>query len=117
MRKWKCTVCGYIHIGDEPPDECPVCGADRSDFVEITGVIEASETAEAEMLGEEPAGIETAGSAPVSVEPNDTAQVTLFDKLTDLMLEKHMHPIAVQLPPTVLSLRLLFSCCWPMFSM
>lgn len=24
--KWKCTVCGYIHEGNEPPDECPMCG-------------------------------------------------------------------------------------------
>lgn len=32
-RKWKCTVCGYIHEGDAPPDFCPVCGSDRSKFV------------------------------------------------------------------------------------
>ena len=24
---WVCPVCGYIHEGEEPPDECPVCGA------------------------------------------------------------------------------------------
>lgn len=24
---WICTVCGYVHQGSEPPDECPVCGA------------------------------------------------------------------------------------------
>ena len=35
MRRWKCTVCGYIHKGDEPPEKCPLCGADRSKFVEI----------------------------------------------------------------------------------
>ena len=22
---WRCTVCGYIHEGDQPPQECPVC--------------------------------------------------------------------------------------------
>jgi rubredoxin len=33
MKKWKCTICGYIHSGEEPPDKCPVCGADRSKFV------------------------------------------------------------------------------------
>jgi NAD(P)H-nitrite reductase large subunit len=26
-RAWRCTVCGYIHHGDSPPDTCPVCGA------------------------------------------------------------------------------------------
>lgn len=35
MKRWQCTVCGYIHEGPEPPDECPVCGADRSAFVEL----------------------------------------------------------------------------------
>lgn len=31
-RTWRCTVCGYIHQGDGPPDCCPVCGAAPSDF-------------------------------------------------------------------------------------
>ena len=26
MKKWRCTVCGYIHQGETPPDVCPVCG-------------------------------------------------------------------------------------------
>ena len=29
---WVCLVCGYVHRGSEPPDECPVCGSPRSDF-------------------------------------------------------------------------------------
>jgi len=29
---WRCTVCGYIHQGAEPPEWCPVCGAARADF-------------------------------------------------------------------------------------
>lgn len=33
MKKWKCSVCGYIHKGDAPPDQCPVCGADKSLFI------------------------------------------------------------------------------------
>ena len=23
--KWKCSKCGYIHVGTEPPEECPSC--------------------------------------------------------------------------------------------
>ena len=23
--KWKCSVCGYIHEGTEPPNKCPAC--------------------------------------------------------------------------------------------
>lgn len=31
-RHWKCRVCGYVHEGPEPPDECPVCGAPKDMF-------------------------------------------------------------------------------------
>jgi uncharacterized membrane protein len=34
-RQWRCTVCGYIHEGVEPPEVCPACGADRSLFVPV----------------------------------------------------------------------------------
>jgi hypothetical protein len=23
--KWICSVCGYVHTGEEPPEKCPVC--------------------------------------------------------------------------------------------
>lgn len=29
---WRCTVCGYIHRGPEPPEQCPVCGVGREAF-------------------------------------------------------------------------------------
>lgn len=29
---WRCTVCGYIHAGTEPPEFCPICGASAADF-------------------------------------------------------------------------------------
>ena len=22
---WVCTICGFVYIGDEPPEKCPVC--------------------------------------------------------------------------------------------
>ncbi len=25
MAKWVCTVCGYVHEGEQPPEKCPVC--------------------------------------------------------------------------------------------
>jgi acyl-CoA dehydrogenase len=25
INAWRCPVCGYVHYGDEPPEECPVC--------------------------------------------------------------------------------------------
>ena len=34
MKKWVCTVCGYIYEGEEPPEKCPVCGVNSDKFVE-----------------------------------------------------------------------------------
>ena len=30
--KWYCTVCGYVHEGDQPPEQCPVCKQPASKF-------------------------------------------------------------------------------------
>ncbi len=32
MKKWRCTVCGYIEEGATPPEVCPVCGVGPEDF-------------------------------------------------------------------------------------
>ena len=32
MKKWVCPVCGYVHEGDTPPEECPVCHVPGSQF-------------------------------------------------------------------------------------
>ena len=34
MKKFICTVCGYVHEGDAAPEKCPVCGAPASKFNE-----------------------------------------------------------------------------------
>jgi len=31
-RTWKCEVCGYIHHGERPPEQCPVCGVGAEMF-------------------------------------------------------------------------------------
>jgi len=36
MKKWRCSVCGYIHEGSEPPERCPMCGAPREKFYLLT---------------------------------------------------------------------------------
>lgn len=37
MSKWRCTVSGYVHEGDEPPEKCPMCGAPKNKFVLLNG--------------------------------------------------------------------------------
>ena len=34
-KKFICTVCGYVHEGDEAPDFCPKCKAPKSKFKEM----------------------------------------------------------------------------------
>ncbi len=86
MRKWKCTVCGYIHVGEEPPEECPVCGADSTKFEEIEDVPSAEQ--------EEVSSVEKDGG--------------LFGKLVELMLKNHLHPIAVHTPNGIVPAAALF---------
>lgn len=35
MAKFICSVCGYVHEGDEPPEKCPQCGAPASKFKKV----------------------------------------------------------------------------------
>ena len=30
--RWICSVCGYEHVGAEPPKKCPRCGVDAMYF-------------------------------------------------------------------------------------
>ena len=34
MKKFVCSVCGYVHEGDSAPERCPQCGAPASKFTE-----------------------------------------------------------------------------------
>jgi acyl-CoA dehydrogenase len=32
---WRCRICGHVHYGDEPPDECPYCRFPKSAFKKV----------------------------------------------------------------------------------
>jgi rubrerythrin len=34
MKKWVCSVCGYVHEGDSAPDACPQCNVPADKFKE-----------------------------------------------------------------------------------
>ncbi len=38
MKKWVCSICGYIHEGENPPDQCPQCGASSDKFNEYVDI-------------------------------------------------------------------------------
>ena len=44
MAKYVCSVCGYVHEGDEAPEKCPVCNAPKEKFTKQSdGMTWASE--------------------------------------------------------------------------
>ena len=94
MKKWECTVCGYIHEGEEPPDECPVCSADKSMFVEV---IEQ---------GQPPPGLAAQQQVPSAAKP--TFLTTAYNVASEQILKHHLHPIMVHTPNGILPMALLF---------
>ncbi len=95
MKKWECTVCGYIHEGGEPPEECPICGAGKEYFIEI---VEKQEEALTDVT-------KPGDAAAVSPAPAQGRKPT---GLTALVLKYHLHPISVHTPNGVLPLAILF---------
>jgi acyl-CoA dehydrogenase len=32
---WRCRICGHVHYGEEPPEECPYCFFPQSAFKRV----------------------------------------------------------------------------------
>jgi len=110
MKKWQCTVCNYIHKGDEPPDECPVCGSDKSYFVEY---VEEAKTNDAPEAKDAPKADQTESQlASKSDKPEvstETASKTIGQAVVEQMLKHHVHTISVHIPNGVLPVAVLFA--------
>ncbi|MBW2369885.1 MAG: hypothetical protein JRH15_18595 [Deltaproteobacteria bacterium] len=104
MKKWRCTVCGYIHKGDAPPDECPVCGSDKSYFEEVIEEAEAKTPAAADKTNPQ--------SAPKPDKSGDSTETaprkTMGQIVIEQMLKHHVHPISIHIPNGVLPVSVLF---------
>jgi uncharacterized membrane protein len=92
MRKWECTVCGHIHEGAEPPEECPICSADKSMFVEM---IADNNTAEQ-------------GQEPVIPSARPSFLSFIYSKVSELILQYHLHPITVHTPNGIIPMAIMF---------
>ena len=42
MATWKCTVCGYVHEGEQPPEQCPICKQPAEKFEKVAEVKKSS---------------------------------------------------------------------------
>lgn len=122
MKKWKCTVCGYIHEGPEPPEVCPVCGAPKEKFVPY---IEEDEKRDREAKKAKAAAKPAPKAAPKAPEaeaekappnpfmdgPTGTAAFAIraFATAKDLMVKHHAHPISVHVPNGVVPVTFLIA--------
>ena len=95
MKRWKCSVCGYINTGDEPPEICPVCGADRSKFFEINE--------EGEPVSQ-PSSVKRDASLPADKVADDSV-----DRLGAWIYKLHIHPISVHVPNGLLPVSVIFT--------
>lgn len=98
MRKWQCTVCGYIHEGEQPPETCPVCGADKSQFIEITETKDDTKTEKKE----DPPADKTSETKPEATLDMPAPPLFSLETVTNLMLKYHLHPITVHFPNGVI---------------
>ncbi|MDR1703873.1 MAG: NADH peroxidase [Clostridiales bacterium] len=60
MKKFVCSVCGYVHEGSAPPEKCPLCKAPASAFNEMAseGLVFADEHKLGVAKGVDPSVIE-----------------------------------------------------------
>lgn len=89
-QRWQCIICGYIHTGAEPPETCPVCGADRSKFV----LLEELVTTGNDVVQEPSPAVDT----PSPQAPVAGAFLDRYRRWIDIAIDNHAHPIAVHIP-------------------
>ncbi|ADK83450.1 Rubrerythrin [Desulfarculus baarsii DSM 2075] len=79
MRQWKCTVCGHLHQGKYPPENCPKCGADINRFILLEELPEALEKMLREAFaGESKAHMRNLSYAKVAVDEGYPQIAALF---------------------------------------
>ncbi len=88
MKKWKCTICGYIHTGDTPPEICPVCKADQSKFIEVTDPDEEKKEAPKTDISQ--------------TGPDISNSKNMDNFIFNLSSKHHLHPISVHFPNGVI---------------
>ena len=120
MKAWKCTVCNYVHKGDTPPVKCPVCGADKSKFVEIE-IPDETDAAATATADDKPktSAVEKDARTMEQTGPDsgkkaaDLAPKTLYQQITQQMVRHHAHPILVHTPNGILpAAAILFIIAW-----
>ncbi|MBF0303915.1 MAG: rubredoxin [Desulfamplus sp.] len=98
MKKWKCTICRYIHEGDAPPDSCPVCKAPASKFILLESEVD-QKSQDALRIKELERQL---AERKAIIEANKPKWLKLYDALQSQLVKHHAHPISVHFPNGVL---------------
>jgi rubredoxin/uncharacterized membrane protein len=127
MKYFKCTVCGYVHEGPEPPDKCPVCNAPKEKFIELpedegekayeayvekmgdkmkTILAKLEKDASEEKEAEEKKGDDTALVGDKKKPEKEPSRLKAF--MFSQMAKNHAHPVSVHIPNGVLPAAVLF---------
>ena len=69
MKKFVCTVCGYVHEGTEAPAECPICHKSAEVFKEVEEKAEAVKKFVCTVCGYVHEGTEAPAECPICHKP------------------------------------------------
>ena len=111
MKQWQCSICKYIHKGENPPEKCPICNADASKFKEIN----KAPTLGKSIKKEGPAiktGTDKSEKKEV-LKMSPAIKETGLKKINSLLIKHHAHPVLVHTPNGILPAAvILFVLAW-----
>ncbi|MDM8551026.1 FAD-dependent oxidoreductase [Desulfobacterales bacterium HSG2] len=81
---WRCTVCGYVHRGPVPPNECPVCGAPEERFEKYVEHVEAKPSEKPKQWRCPVCDYEHSGDQPPELCPVCATPGKQFEAVTDI---------------------------------
>ena len=82
-KAWRCSVCGYIHHGPEPPDTCPICGSPKDAFESHTPEVKTAAAPSVQNWRCLNCGYVHSGSEPPELCPVCGASQDCFEPLSD----------------------------------
>ncbi len=108
MKVWQCTVCKYIHRGENPPEKCPVCGVDSSKFIEIDEADIPEKTPRRRQPDKK-----TPLTSQIKIPIQKPKKEAGYEHVLSLLIKHHAHPVSVHTPNGLLPVAvILFVLAW-----
>ncbi|MBF0572469.1 MAG: rubredoxin [Desulfamplus sp.] len=104
MKKWKCTICRYIHEGDEPPERCPICKAPASKFILVESEIDQKSKDALRIKALE----KQIAERKAIIEASKPRGLRFYAAFQNFLVKHHAHPISVHFPNGLLPVAVTF---------